>query len=365
MIIGLPRRAFALAFALALALTLALAATAAAPAEALELPEEWPPADGIRGEAVSFPTHTPFSLAEMAAGTAPPARASAHFFLPAGASAAAPVPAVVMLHGAGGVLSAREMTYAAQFARMGIAALVVDVFGARRDMASGFIDRLIHITEAAMVTDAYAALDWLAAQPEIDADRVALMGFSYGAMATVFATYRQVADLLAPEGRPRFAAHIAFYGPCIARFRDPATTGAPVLFLSGGRDAIIDQARCHEIQADLRRGGSVVRDVVYPEAMHQWDGGFGAPRMIGRSLAPCRLEVGPDFTVIDTRTTLPMTNTLLRKVILGLCADADGYLIGRDEAVRQQSNREVARFLRQVFDGGPVEAGGAVAGSAG
>lgn len=331
----------------------ALAAPPAAADPMVVIPNPWPEVEGWpQGETVSFPSRAPFSLAEIAGGTAPEWAAQGHFFLPEGATGSHPVPAVVLLHGAGGVLSSREMRYAAQFAEMGIAALVVDVFGARREVATGFVNRLIHITEAAMVTDAYAALDWLDRQPAIDGDRVALIGFSYGGMTTVFAAYRQVAELLAGSQGPRFAAHVAFYGPCIARFRNVRTTGAPVLFLAGGRDAIVDQDRCKEIQEDLRRGGSHVENILYPDGLHLWDGGFGGQRTVGRNLAPCRLEVGPDFSVIDLRSTLPMSNTFFRRMILGLCADSEGYLMGRDDDLRMQSNFAMGQFLARAFNGG-------------
>jgi len=339
--------------ALMLGVAILAAPMAAAETRAVEIPEQWPRVEGWpQGEAVTFGSYAPFSLAEIASGTAPAWEASARFFLPEGASAADPGPAVVLLHGAGGVQSAREMAYAAQFAEMGIAALVVDVFGSRRDIATGFVNRLIHITEAAMVTDAYAALDWLDARPEVDGDRIALIGFSYGGMTTVFAAYEQVAKLLSGPDGPRFAAHIAFYGPCIARFRNVATTGAPVLFLAGGRDAIVDQERCREIQDDLRRGGSHVENVLYPDGLHLWDGGFGGQRTIGRNLAPCRLEVAPDFTVIDLRSTLPMANTFFRRMILGLCADSEGYMMGSNAELRARSNAEMGRFLARAFNDG-------------
>jgi len=107
---------------------------------------------------------------------------------------------------------------------MGVAALVVDVFGARRDRGTEFIERLLNITETMMVADAYSGLRFLAGRPEIDPHRVVLIGFSYGAMATTFAVYVQIADALAPP-RLRFAGHVAFYGACIARFSDSHTTG--------------------------------------------------------------------------------------------------------------------------------------------
>src|SRR3546814_5509160 len=74
-------------------------------------------------------------------------------------------------------------------AAQGVAALAVDVFAPRRERASGFINRLLEITEAMFLADAYAALDYLATRPEIDAGRVALVGFSYGGMVATYAAY--------------------------------------------------------------------------------------------------------------------------------------------------------------------------------
>src|SRR5207237_2220285 len=138
-----------------------------------------------------------------------------------------------------------------QLARMGVAALVVDSFGARRHLGTEFIERILNITETMILADAYSGLGFLAARPEIDPRRVVLTGFSYGAMAAMYGLYAQIADKLAPAG-PRFAGHVAFYGPCIARFEDNRTTAAPLLLLIGGKDEIVDQRRCAETAADIR-----------------------------------------------------------------------------------------------------------------
>jgi hypothetical protein len=44
--------------------------------------------------------------------------------------------------------------------------------------------------------------------------------------------------------------------PCIARFGDSRTTGAPVLMLLGAADELIRPDRCTRIADDLRLGGS-------------------------------------------------------------------------------------------------------------
>ncbi len=315
--------------------------------------DTWPSGasgDDVIETAVGIPSASPFTLVDV--GAAAPVTASGYYVVPAAvadpAGPGAALPAVVLLHGAGGVLQAREITYARQLARQGVAALVIDAFAARRDRATGFTDRLIHITETMLLADAFAGLDWLAARPEIDAGRVALIGFSYGGMASTFAAYRQVADRLAPDGR-RFAAHVAFYGPCIARFAQPETTGAPLLMLWGGRDEIIDAERCAVVADDLRRGGSRVDIRVFPEGAHQWDGGRSAPWRTPRGLAECSLSVAASGRVYDRRTHLPMLGPRSRTLILAACSDQDGYIIARDDAVRARSNRALSEFLSPVL----------------
>ncbi len=68
------------------------------------------------------------------------------------------MPAVVILHGAAGVLSSCGPLYARQLAGMGVAGVVVEMFGARRDLGTGFVERLLNITEAAFLADAVATL---------------------------------------------------------------------------------------------------------------------------------------------------------------------------------------------------------------
>ena len=313
----------------------------------LHLADPWPNADSIRairGEQVTFPSSDPFTPADI--GRAPARTVGGLLFLPPGARPDHSTPAVVMLHGSAGLIADRAR-YGPQLAAMGVAVLLVETYDSRRDLAVGFIDRVLNITETMFVADAYAGLRYLAGRPEIDARRVVLAGFSYGGMATTYALYRQMADALAPNG-PRFAGHVAYYAPCIARFADSRTTGAPLLMLYGGQDELMSTPRCEQIAADLRGGGSAVQIVVYPEAVHQWDGGM--PRgVIGRQLAGCRFRVERDGAVRDENTLLPMSGPFLRKVILGLCTGSRPYPIGRDDAVRAQSNRDFGSFLARVF----------------
>lgn len=330
-----------------LAVTLLLSLATLLMASPVRLTDPWPDAGtarGVQGQRVSFPSGDPFAPSDI--GHAPGRTVSGLLFLPAGARPDRSTPAVVMLHGSAGMISDRAK-YGPQLASMGVAVLLIETYDSRRDLATGFIDRVLNITETMFVADAYAGLRYLAGRTDIDAHRVVLAGFSYGGMAATYAMYAQLADAFAPDGL-RFAGHVAYYAPCIARFRDSRTTGAPLLMLYGGQDELVRASRCEEIANDLRGGGSDVRITIYPAAVHQWDGGM--PRgVIGRQLGDCRFRVEPDGTVRDENTFLPMSGPFLRKIILGLCTGGKPYPIGRDDAVRAQSNRDFGRFLARVF----------------
>ncbi|MEM9221129.1 MAG: dienelactone hydrolase family protein, partial [Pseudomonadota bacterium] len=209
------------------------------------------PSSGPRGERVAVESSSPFTLYQVA--DAPPESAHVTFTPAVGASAQNPAPAVILLHGAGGVSGSREHRYAREFAAQGVAVAVIDVFAARGGRR--FIERLINITEAMALADAFATRAWLAARPDIDGERIAIIGFSYGGMSATYAAYRQV--LNAYDAAP-FAAHVAFYGPCIARFDDSTTSGAPLLMLWGEQDEIMDPDACEATAEDLRAGGSTV-----------------------------------------------------------------------------------------------------------
>jgi dienelactone hydrolase len=318
--------------------------------------EVWPEPDANRGSGieVAFASHSPFVLEDVGAGPKldPPRRVSGLLYLPTDATAEQKMPAVVLLHGTMGIQPGRELTYARQFAAMGVAALVVDTFGSRTDMATDYVDRMLKITETMMVADAYAALDFLATRPGIDIRRVALMGFAYGGLSTVLAGYEQVAARFAPDGK-RFAAHVGLYGPCLATFENNRATGAPVFMLSGEFDTVSDPKRCAATAEELRRGGARVETIRYPGAYAQWDGEQGSPGNPARrphNMSACRFIVQRDGTVRDGKSGIEMSNGFYRKVILALCDEPEGYLLQRDPAVRAQSNRDLGRFLAGVFD---------------
>ena len=309
------------------------------------LPTAWPDPNtvtGIRPIEVALTSSDPFTPAD--AGLAKSRVVRGQLYLPPEASPARRVPALVLLHGSVGNARERGHRYGLPLAALGVAVLVVETYASREDLGRSFVGRALHITETMFDADAYAGLDLLSHRPDIDAAHIGLIGFSYGGMAATYAMQRLLAERLARPGE-RFAAVASYYAPCIARFDDVRTTGAPLLMMYGGKDQLIHPDRGAAVAGDLRRGGREVTIVEFPNAVHQWDGEM-APRLIGRHLADCDFRVDAHGIVHDRNTGMMMTGPLTRGIILALCTGSRQWPIGRDDLVAAQSNATLSRFLR-------------------
>lgn len=205
------------------------------------------------------------------------------------------VPALVLLHGCGG-LSGRgggPIRWRDALLAQGYAVLIPDSFSPR-GLPDGvcFLQGTEALTASGPVraADAYGALAALRQRPEIDPNRIGLMGFSHGGWTTL----ATLSERIAGDGRwtgskrPGFAAAVAFYPPCgphygewrgerdgrfgpLTRYVGVYRPLAPLLILIGGADDWTPAAPCQELTARSRAAGYPVDLVVYPGAHHGFD----------------------------------------------------------------------------------------------
>src|SRR5206468_8543193 len=114
------------------------------------------------------------------------------------------LPAVILVHGSGGVNASHER-WAQELNSIGVATLILDTFSGRGIVSTVNDQSQLH--SLAMMVDAYRALAILAEHPRIDRDRIAVIGFSKGAVASVYSSSRRFRELYGPPG-VEFAAHI-------------------------------------------------------------------------------------------------------------------------------------------------------------
>lgn len=212
-----------------------------------------------------------------------PAHIAGRLFVPAGAG---PHPAVVFLHGCAGIGS-WHVKWAARLVGWGYAVLIADSFGprgiqsvcARGDWVGTVVER---------PRDAYGALQYLQNRPDIDPDRIGLMGWSHGG-ATVLNTVhvdRTSSLLVHPKDeRVRFKAAIAIYPHCgthVAGIR----AYAPLLVLVSELDDWTPPEYCRAMAAAVDANGQPVTLVVYPGAYHSFDAAPYPFRYLGHHLEP-------------------------------------------------------------------------------
>lgn len=271
----------------------------------------------------------------------------AWFFAPNG-GAQPPWPAVVMLHSSIGI-GTQDWAYATRFRDLGLAVLAVDSF-ASRGVEKTVKDQLA-VSEASMMADAYAALDYLSADPRIEPRHIGLVGFSKGGIATVYAAFTRLQRRLAHNGE-RFAAHLAYYPWCGLRLMDSHTTGAPILIQSGELDNVAPPLLCKELVTDMRSTDpqAPIRLVVHEDARHAFDHPLlvvGALPVSGIAPADCRFrEVEPGVLVEGETGEIANADSL--KDLLAHCSHGYGVAGGNDEAA-EDAWAQTTAFLAQTL----------------
>jgi len=193
------------------------------------------------------------------------------------------LPAVLILHGSSGVDSRGDF-YEAALNDAGIATLQIDMWQARGYNAPGQRPAAIYLT----YPDAFSALAFLSQQPNIDAARIGVLGFSWGGLVSMGAAERLYSSTYG--NGLTFKAHVAHYPVCYAWNNTalfaklgltPAQfgvqwinlTGAPVLIEVGTKDGYDNSSSpCEALAASVNpSNGWVVRVNAYPGATHAWD----------------------------------------------------------------------------------------------
>jgi dienelactone hydrolase len=193
------------------------------------------------------------------------------------------LPAVVIVNSSPG-FDGRGAFYADALNLAGIATLEIDMFQGK-GLPASLRHNLPHV---------YQTLDYLSRHPRIDANRVGIMGFSWGGNVSVLASSDELARQYS-RGELRFAAHLGLYPACSKHYALVADkpgkwkelkpnvyrriTGRPVRMLAAGKNDYDNRDReaCARfiaaLPAEVQRHFSLT---VYSEATFGWDSRFSS-----------------------------------------------------------------------------------------
>ena len=217
------------------------------------------------------------------------------------------LPLVILVHGSGGIeenVSAWERV----FASLRISTFAIDSFTGR-GIVSTVADQS-QLGRLNMVLDLYRSLAVLAADPRIDSGRIAVMGFSRGGQATLYASLKRFQKMWNPSGIDP-AVYIALYAPCITTYiNDTRVTDHPIRIFHGRSDDWVEVTPCRAYFERLRRTAKDVQMTEFPNAWHAFDYPSlpSDPVVVPYAQTThCALKEEPVGTIINMATHKPFT----------------------------------------------------------
>jgi dienelactone hydrolase len=196
-----------------------------------------------------------------------------YLYRPAGEG---PFPAVVALHGCGGLsgrsgpIAGRYRDWGERLAAAGFVVLFPDSFASRGLPSQCSVRQRSVRTARERVADAVAARHWLQSQKWVVANHVSVLGWQNGGGAALW-TVRRRAHLTASEGGPDFRSAVALYPGCRTLRQSEWSARVPTLVLVGAADDWAPATACEQMVKGARGRSAQAEIIVYPGAYSEFD----------------------------------------------------------------------------------------------
>ncbi len=257
-------------------------------------------------------------------------------------------PAMIILHGSGGISDGRELNYGQKFNSLGMYALVIDSYLSRGVEKMPHAIRLFEITFFAQASDAIAGLDHISKMNEIDESRIGVIGFSFGGVTSYLLNMENIYTKIS-KNKNRFAANISLYGTCQFSFENPKLTNTPFLFLAGEKDESLDLKVCQKKFINLDKKDPYSRFQIIPNAHHAWEVNSPLSYRKTINLRDCYSIYTENGVMLAIRNDGVMAPFNPEKPAGFEKCVKPGYTIGKNSDAEKIADDHIKNFLLQVF----------------
>ncbi len=252
------------------------------------------------------------------------------------------LPVVVLQHGSGGFAANIEY-WSRELNELGISTFALDGFTGR-GLAEVNSNQAL-LGRLNFILDIYRALDVLATHPRVDSGRIALMGFSRGGQAALYASLKRFHRMWNKSG-VEFVAYLPFYPDCMTTYiADTDVENRPIRIFGGTADDYNPVSVCRAYVERLKASDHDVELTEYPNASHAFDNPLGAqPAAIAptfESVRNCRIREEAGGLLINAETMQPFSYK-------DACV-VHGPHLGHDPVATEAATTAVKTFLRTVF----------------
>lgn len=300
------------------------------------------------GEEISFQTYTPDGYVEVLDGSFTDRTDEIDGVLRLPEGTQGPVPAVILMHGSGGIRSQVEGSVSDALLAAGFATFIVDSFSGRGLSSTGRDQGLLPIP--ANVVDGLLALKTLRQRPEIDPARIGITGFSRGGIAAMYAALAPIKQAVLGDALP-FAAYAPVYPGCAMQWDSVETVGGPIHFYLGADDDQTPPENCERTAERMRaQGAQDVAVTVYQDASHQFL--FPSKSTVRRAatFADCQFEIRDSGLIVYE--PLDLTSEMgWAPFIRAVYADCGkrGFTRGGTPEVRARALEDLTAFFTRTL----------------
>ena len=234
--------------------------------------------------------------------------------------------------------------YLEMYQEMGIATFELNSFKSRGIKST--VGSQTEVTIAAMILDAYKALEVLSNHPRIDKNKISITGWSLGGGVTLFSAWLPLKNAI--NKNLSFASHLAFYPPC---FIDPESiefSQSPIHILIGELDNWTPSQPCYELVEKLKNNANI--DItIYEDSHHSFD--RNSPVIVNEkayNFTECKFRLTKDGNVLMNYFNIPMSNPFLQKLGLMFCVKR-GINFGGNPVSREKSFVFANEFMTKTL----------------